>query len=42
MIGVMAPTAQRHVIREFFNLFKTPWEFHRVGTDYEVLICSDS
>jgi peptidoglycan/xylan/chitin deacetylase (PgdA/CDA1 family) len=42
MIGVMAPTAQRRVIGEFFNLFKTPWEFHRVGADYEVLICSDS
>jgi len=42
MIGVMAPAAQRHVIREFFNLFKTPWEFHRPGTDYEILICSDS
>ena len=42
MIGVMAPAAQRRVIHEFFNLFKTPWEFHRKGTAYEVLICSDS
>ena len=42
MIGVMAPAAQRRVIGEFFNLFKTPWEFHRAGTDYDVLICSDS
>ncbi len=42
MIGVVAPDAERAVIREFFELFKTPWEFCRPGIAYDVLICSGS
>ena len=30
------------VIREFFELFKTPWEFCRPGIAYDVLLCSGS
>jgi hypothetical protein len=40
MIGVLADPAEQDVIREFFELFKTPWEFfHREGR-YEVLLCA--
>lgn len=38
MIGVIANPADHDVIREFFELFKTPWEFHRPGRRYEVLL----
>jgi hypothetical protein len=40
MIGVSADFAQQEVIREFFELFKTPWEFYRRGRRYEVLLCT--
>ena len=29
MIGVIADSAEQDVVREFFELFKTPWEFYR-------------
>jgi hypothetical protein len=41
MIGVVASDAEHPVVREFFELFKTPWEFYRSGSQYEVLICSN-
>jgi hypothetical protein len=41
MIGVLASEAEHPVVREFFELFKTPWEFYRGDSQYEVLICSD-
>jgi hypothetical protein len=41
MIGVVAKEEEQPLIREFFELFKTPWEFHRSGRRYEVVICSD-
>jgi len=40
MIGVFAPAEDQPVIREFFELFKTPWEFGRAGGKTEVAICS--
>ena len=40
MIGVIATEAEHSLVREFFELFKTPWEFYRAGRPYEVLICS--
>lgn len=40
MIGVLADSSNRAVISEFFELFKTPWEFYRRTGDYRVLICS--
>jgi hypothetical protein len=40
MIGVQALEAERRVIAEFFELFKTPWEFYHPGTPYDLVICS--
>ena len=42
MIGVVASEAEHPVVVEFFELFKTPWEFWRPGTRYDVLLCSNS
>jgi hypothetical protein len=38
MIGVAARAEDRGIVREFFELFKTPWEFCRGNGRYEVLI----
>jgi len=40
MIGVIADPKERDVVREFFELFKTPWEFYRRDRDYDVLLCA--
>jgi hypothetical protein len=40
MIGVIADPSDFAVIREFFELFKTPWEFYRSGRQYNVLVSS--
>ena len=40
MIGVIASPAEHDVVREFFELFKTPWEFHRGTRHYEVALCA--
>jgi hypothetical protein len=40
MIGVIANPAERLIVSEFFELFKTPWEFYRSDCDYDVLLCS--
>jgi len=40
MIGVVADPSDRAVIREFFELFKTPWEFYESGRRYDVLLCA--
>jgi hypothetical protein len=42
MIGVIANGVEHSTIVEFFELFKTPWEFHRPGAHYDILICSNS
>jgi hypothetical protein len=39
MIGVIADPSEHDVVREFFELFKTPWEFCRSNVQYEVLLC---
>jgi peptidoglycan/xylan/chitin deacetylase (PgdA/CDA1 family) len=41
MIGVLANDADHPVVREFFELFKTPWEFHRRDRLYEVILCAN-
>ena len=41
MIGVIAKPNDYAVVREFFELFKTPWEFHQNDRRYEVLICAE-
>src|SRR5438309_449036 len=38
MIGVVANPGEETVVREFFELFKTPWEFYCAGRHYEVLL----
>jgi len=40
MIGVHAEAADHNVVCEFFELFKTPWEFARQDRHYEVLLHS--
>jgi peptidoglycan/xylan/chitin deacetylase (PgdA/CDA1 family) len=39
MIGVVANPSDALVVREFFELFKTPWEFYRQGRCYDALLC---
>ncbi len=41
MIGVIAKKSERHVVEEFFELFKTPWEYYRVGRDYDVVLATN-
>jgi hypothetical protein len=40
MIGVIADPAEHDVVREFFELFKTPWEFFREDGKYDVVLCA--
>jgi hypothetical protein len=37
-IGVLCREDERGTVREFFELFKTPWEFCVEGREYEVLL----
>lgn len=38
IIGVICEERQRLSVLEFFELFKTPWEFYNKGNTYEVVI----
>jgi len=38
MIGVLCNEIERDAVREFFELFKTPWEFYNSSTNYEVVL----
>jgi hypothetical protein len=38
MIGVIADSADHEIVREFFELFKTPWEFYQRDRHYDVLL----
>jgi hypothetical protein len=40
VIGVIPKVDQRVVVREFFELFKTPWEFYEAGRAYDVVIAT--
>jgi hypothetical protein len=40
MIGVAAAASEREIASEFFELFKTPWEFYRPGQSYDVVLCT--
>ena len=42
MIGVVANETEHPAVVEFFELFKTSWEFYRHGAHYDVLLCSNS
>lgn len=38
MIGVIAKGSEEELIKEFFELFKTPWELYRNGCSYDIII----
>lgn len=40
MIGVVSKPGEIPVVQEFFQLFKTPWEFFRPGRSYDVVIAT--
>lgn len=40
MMGVIADLAEECDVREFFELFKVPWEFYRSDRHYEVVLCA--
>lgn len=40
MIGVIVDSAHRDVVCEFFELFKTPWEFYQENQSYDVVLCA--
>jgi hypothetical protein len=40
MISVLASEADQPVVREFFELFKTPWRFHAADAPARILICT--
>jgi hypothetical protein len=40
VIGVISTTEEAPVVREFFELFKTPWEFCRPGQRYDVVLAT--
>lgn len=40
-IGVLAQPDDQPVVQEFFELFKTPWEFYRDDGQYDVVIQAD-
>ena len=42
MIGVISKPDQLDAVEEFFQLFKTPWEFYRPGAAYSVVIATSS
>ena len=41
MIGVLARSDEHDTVREFFELFKTPWEFCRPDRRYQVVLQAD-
>jgi hypothetical protein len=40
LIGVLAKAGQAAVVEEFFELFKTPWEWYRSGRTYDVVVAT--
>ena len=40
MIGILSKPRQARVVEEFFELFKTPWEFYRPERTYDVIIAT--
>lgn len=40
MIGVIADQEDHEIICEFFELFKTPWEYWRRQKTYDVVLCA--
>src|SRR5450432_1947824 len=42
MIAVIASENERPAVREFFELFKTPWSFYSDEQKCDVLLCSNT
>ena len=40
MMGVIANPAEECAVREFFELFKIPWEFYRSDRRYDTVLCA--
>lgn len=40
MISVLVNETDRPAVTEFFELFKTPWQFHAPGSPADVLLCA--
>jgi len=40
VIGVIANPSNERIVREFFELFKTPWEFFCETGQYDVVLCA--
>jgi hypothetical protein len=40
MVGIIAGPSDHDVVHEFFELFKTPWEWYREDRQYEVVLCA--
>ena len=40
MISVLASEADQPVVREFFELFKTPWRFYAAGVPAQIILCA--
>jgi hypothetical protein len=41
LIGIISTDAQKEIVKEFFELFKTPWEFFKQNRHYDVVVCTD-
>lgn len=41
MIGVISKKNEKETVKEFFELFKTPWEFYQTNRFYDVVICTN-
>src|SRR5262249_5975068 len=40
VIGVVAKKCEYPDVREFFELFRTPWEFYSAEHEYDVVLCN--
>src|SRR5271157_2067210 len=38
MIGVISKEGEEGIVREFFELFKVPWEFYKENRSYPVVL----
>lgn len=41
MIGVICKNSQKSTVEEFFQLFKTPWEFYNGNEQYDVILMTE-
>src|SRR5947208_7610906 len=40
MLGVISDPTEESAVREFFELFKIPWELYRKERQYQVVLCT--